>query len=139
MDIYQNAQEKIIQLLQLKNLEQLPLKEFDKIMEEIPTGLGHIIINRNRLVIIYSKLRQGLYTLFSSDEEVADFIIKNVDIAFETAIEQHSQGVYILNIASVKDFEVFDNCIPDKEILESQLRIFIPIIQKFMVEMLLKP
>lgn len=88
------------------------------------------------LHIIYNKLRWGLWKEFNSDEEVADYICKDIDVAFENTVEKYSENSYILNIASVEDFGAFEDDIPDECILNFQLKIFMPLIHTFMVRAL---
>lgn len=97
--------------------------------------VGQLIFGKYRLVIIYDKQQFGLFSFFSSDKRVGDYIFNNTESAFYEAIKEHSPGIYVLNIASVENFGAFDwkNA---KDLLNKQLQIFMPIIQKFMADAL---
>lgn len=88
------------------------------------------------LYVIYDKLLWGLYRCFSSDERVGDYVYEYTEDAFSEAIRIYDANSFVLNIASVLDFGAFVDNIPDKSIIDSQLNIFMPIIQKFMVDAL---
>ena len=95
-------------------------------MEEVAT----ITSAGKQLKVIYSKMEQGLYLSFSSDERLADYILREPELAFCEAVIIDEKGIYWLNIASTEDFGYFDwKGMPD--LLERQLVAFTPIIQKF--------
>lgn len=97
--------------------------------------VGQLYFGKYRLLLLYDKRGNGLHNFFSSDERVANYIKRDIDAAFYDAIKGYSDYVYVLNIASVENFGAFEwkNA---KDILDRQLRIFMPIIQKFMVDAL---
>ena len=82
MDKYQDVHDSIKKLLQLEYLEKLPLTEFEKVLSEVPMGIGQLVVRNMRLVITYDKQRQGLHCFFSTDEEIRDFIANNPKVAF---------------------------------------------------------
>jgi hypothetical protein len=80
-------------------------------------------------------MSEGLHQLFTSDVEMKDYILQDTEKAFYSAINMQDDYVFSLNIASAEDFGAFDleNA---KDLLNKQLLIFIPIIQKFIVDAL---
>lgn len=88
------------------------------------------------LYIIYDKGKWGLHVIFDDDENILDYVFKNTKEAFDKALLKQDEHSYILNIASTEDFGAFENGIPDKSILNYQIKSFMPIIQKFMVDAL---
>ena len=88
------------------------------------------------LYIIYDKGKWGLHELFNDDEAVLDYVCKNTQEAYEKALIKHNGYSYILNVASTEDFGAFENDIPDKSLLDYQLSIYMPLIQKFMLDAL---
>lgn len=136
MDKYQNVHDSIKKLLQLEYLEKLPLTEFEKVLSEVPMGIGQLVVRNMRLVITYDKQRQGLHR-FSTDEEIRDFIANDPKVAFSQAICVHSSDILVLNIASTENYGAFEwEQMP--ELLEKQLPIFMPLIQKFIEYALLE-
>jgi hypothetical protein len=97
-------------------------------MYKISTG-------KYKLIVIYNKLQGGLYSCFSSDKRMYEYIQNNLEEAFVDAIKYEGNNTFILNISSTENFGAFDwkNA---KELLERQFRMFMPIIQKFMVDAL---
>ena len=95
---------------------------------EISTG-------KYKLIVIYNKLQGGLYSCFSSDKRMYEYIQNNLEEAFADTIRYEGDNSFILNVASTENFGYFDwkNA---KDILDRQLHIFMPIIQKFMVDAL---
>ena len=95
-------------------------------MKEIST----ITANGKQLRVIYSKQEQGLHLSFSSDERIREYIFRNTEEAFCESVTVDDEGTYWLNIASTEDFGAFEwKSMP--ELLDKQLSIFMPIIQKF--------
>ena len=91
-----------------------------------------MIIN---LHIVYDKRETGLHTVFSSDSQIYDYINTNIEMALMEAIDKVDSVNYCLNIASTEDFGYFkwkDN----RTLFDRQIKIFQPIIDKFIFEML---
>ena len=97
--------------------------------------LGQLIAGKYRIVIIYDKEKYGLHQLLPSDDKMQKYIQLNLSDAFNDAVILYQEGIYLLNIASVETFGAFD-WKNTKDILDRQLKIFMPIIQKFMVDAL---
>lgn len=97
--------------------------------------LGQLIVGKYRIVIIYDKEKYGLHQLLPSDDKMEKYIQSNLSDAFNNAVILYQEGIYLLNIVSVENFGAFDwkNA---KDILDRQLKIFMPIIQKFIVDAL---
>lgn len=130
MDKYQNVHDSIKKLLQLEYLEKLPLTEFEKVLSEVPMGIGQLVVRNMRLVITYDKQQQGLHHFFSTDEEIRDFIANDPKRAFSQAVCAHSSDILVLNIASTENYGAFEwEQMPG--LLEKQLSIFMPVVQKF--------
>lgn len=87
-------------------------------------------VKDKKLRVIYSKQEYGLYSFFSSDDRIKDYILNHIEEAFFDAVALEEDGVYSINIASVSDFGAFEwkNA---PELLHKQLSIFMPVIQKF--------
>lgn len=117
-----------------KNVEDLPLKDALGPFGNIKV-IGQLIFGKYRLLLIYDKVSEGLHQLFTSDAEMKDYILQDTEKAFYSAINTQDDYVFSLNIASTEDFGAFDleNA---KDLLNKQLLIFIPIIQKFIVNAL---
>lgn len=90
-------------------------------------------VNGKKLFVIYSKRHYGLYSLFSADKRMYQYIQDNREDAFYSAIDAKDSNNYVLNIASTNDFGYFEwkNNIT---LLNYQLDIFAPIIQMFITE-----
>lgn len=116
------------------NITNVPLKAMLGIAGEVG-GIGQLIFGRYRLIVIYDKKREGLHNLFSSDESIKDHIAHSLDRAFEAALCKHLPYIYILNIASTDNFGAF-SLSKEKDLVEKQLKLYMPIIQKFMIDAL---
>ena len=92
-----------------------------------------IEVKGKKLHVFYNKQYRGLYSFFSSDGRVEEYINNNIENAFFEAINTEEDGTYSLNIASILNFGAFEwkNA---GDILHRQLNIFMPIIQKFVEE-----
>lgn len=93
--------------------------------------IARICINSKKLVIIYDKMGNCLSSCFKTDKEMLDYINNNIDEAFKHSIEKKSDELFILNIASTENFGAFPNWKGMENLLNQQLSIFMPIIQKF--------
>ena len=87
------------------------------------------------LNIIYDKMEYGLYSLFSSDERMEKYICENVETAFYDSICKQEDETFLLNIASTEDFSFFE-WKHAKNLLQRQLGMFMPVIEKFMEDAL---
>lgn len=117
-----------------KSMEELPLRDALGPFGNIKL-VGQLIFGKYRLLLIYDKKSEGLHQLFTSEAEIKDYILQDTEKAFYSAIKIQNEYVFSLNIASTEDFGAFDweNA---KELLNKQLLIFMPIIQKFIVDAL---
>ena len=97
--------------------------------------LGQLIVGKYRLIIIYDKEKYGLHQLFPSEDMMEKCILSDLRNTFKSAVTSYMEGIYFLNIAPVENFGAFD-WKKSKDILARQLKIFMPIIQKFMVDAL---
>ena len=95
--------------------------------------IARICINNKKLVIVYDKEENSFSDFFKIDEEMQDYIINDIDEAFNHSIEKKSDELFILNIASTEDFGNFDDWKGMQSLLNRQLSIFMPIIQKFIL------
>jgi hypothetical protein len=87
-------------------------------------------IKDKKLHVIYNKQRYGLHSFFSSEERVERYILNHLEDALLEAVSLQEDGSYCINIASVENFGAFEwKCAGD--ILHRQLSIYMPIIQKF--------
>lgn len=102
---------------------------------EIVGSMYEISTGKYKLIVIYNKLQGGLYSFFSSDKRMYEYIQNNLEEAFVDAIRYKGESTFILNVASTENFGAFDwkNA---EDILDRQLNLFMPIIQKFMVSAL---
>lgn len=92
--------------------------------------ITQVTVKDKTLVVFYDQLEYGLFTKFSSDSEIKEYIDSNLEEAFSNAVFKKKNTPYFLNIASVEklgSFEWKDN----GEHLNRILSIYMPIIQKF--------
>ena len=85
-----------------------------------------------QLHIIYDKEKMGLYQLISSNSRMNDYVHNSTEKALYDAVYEVSPNEYCLNIASTENFNYLD-LEYEAAFLESQLEIFMPLVQKFMV------
>jgi len=105
-------------------------------MEDIKLDVMYeIVAGKKKLSVIYNKMYGGLHMFFSADSRMYDYIHNHTEEAFYDAIVDIENGEYVLNIASTMNFGAFE-WKSEKMLLESQLNIFMPIIQKFMFDAL---
>lgn len=117
-----------------KDLSSLSVRDCLGVAGDV-LDLGQLIVGKYRIVIIYDKEKYGLHQLFPSDDMIEKYVQSNLIDAFNNAVAIYKEGIYLLNIASVENFGAFEwkNA---KDILDKQLKIFMPIIQKFMADAL---
>lgn len=114
-----------------KNIEDLPAKDIFGAAGEV-LDIGQLIFGKYRLVLIYNKTVSGLYTRYSSDDELRDYIDNHLSTAFKEAIIPYKPYIYTINLASVTNYGAF-SWEKSGDLLERQLSIFMPIIKEFMV------
>lgn len=90
----------------------------------------------NILYLVYNKSRWGLCDMFKTDDLVGNYIHNSISEAYDSAVKKIGNKEWLLNIASTEDYGAFKDDIPDKNILEYQLSVYMPLIQKFMVDVL---
>lgn len=96
--------------------------------------IARIEVRGKILIVVYNKCLPGLYKSDTSDEEIRDYIRNNTEEAFSTAVQKHKDGYYILNIASVDNLGSLRWTPFAKNLLNGQLEIYHPLIQKFIVD-----
>ena len=104
-------------------------------MDELIGNIYTIQIKGKCLTVVYDKRRDGLYNYFSSDERIEDFIHKNLEEAFNLAIEVLDEEHFVLNIASTQDLGAI-KWSREKVFLNKQLEMFQSIIQKFIIDVI---
>ena len=116
------------------NSDTLSLRDMLGVSGEI-LDIGQLLFGKYRIVLIYDKMQYGLHQKFMSDAYVAKYINSYTEEAFKEAVRPYKPYIYVLNIASVENFGAFSW---DKagDLLHKQLTIYMPIIQKFMVDAL---
>jgi len=87
------------------------------------------------LTVIYDKSYCGLHNYFSSDDRMFQFLKSNTDEAYLHSINKVDVNSYLLNIASTINLGAFE-WKNEKELLNKQLSMFTPIINKFIVTVL---
>ena len=87
------------------------------------------------LTVIYDKSYCGLHNYFSSDDRMCQFLKSNTDEAYLHSINKVDINSYLLNIASAINLGAFE-WKNEKELLNKQLSMFTPIINKFIVTVL---
>lgn len=87
------------------------------------------------LTVIYDKSYCGLHNYFSSDDRMYQFLKSNTDEAYLHSINKVDVNSYLLNIASTINLGAFE-WKNEKELLNKQLLMFAPIINKFIVAVL---
>lgn len=103
---------------------------------DIPGYIGQLIFGKYRLVLIYTGQGYSLASHFDSDKEVHDFISENIDALFGRVIKKHADYIYTLNVVSVEELNDLHNRQLNKLYIKKAFTIFMPIIQKFMVDAL---
>lgn len=114
-----------------KDLSSISLKDMMGPVRDI-LDIGQLLFGKYRLVLIYDKRKEGLHSLFPADKDIAEFISNHIEEAFKKAITEYEPYIYVLNIASVENFGAF-TWEKAGDLLNKQLNIFMPIIQKFIV------
>lgn len=94
-----------------------------------------VTVKDKTLVVFYDQLEYGLFSKFSSDNEVKNYITNNLEEAFDNAVFKKKNAPYFLNIASVEKLGVF-KWEGSKLHLNKMLDIYMPIIQKFIADTL---
>ena len=97
--------------------------------------ITQVTVKDKTLVVFYDQLEYGLFSKFYSDNEVKNYIDSDLKEAFSNAVFKKKNTPYFLNIASVEklgSFEWKDN----GKHLNRMLSIYMPIIQKFIVDAL---
>ena len=87
------------------------------------------------LTVVYDKTYSGLYEHFSSDDRMYEYIQHYTEEAFLVAVNKIEDNNYILNIASTHNLGAFE-WHGEKELLNRQLSAFMPIINRFIVDVL---
>lgn len=101
----------------------------------MPTNkiITKIVVDSKQLIVLYDKQSKGLHCLFETDGELKDFIEDHLDKAFLYAVRRVTNKSYVLNIASTENFGAFE-WRTMKSLLKRQMFIFMPLIQKFIVD-----
>lgn len=92
--------------------------------------ITQVTVKDKTLVVFYDQLEYGLFTKFSSDSEIKEYIDSNLEEAFSNAVFKKKITPYFLNIASVEKLGSFEWRNNGKH-LNRMLSIYMPIIQKF--------
>lgn len=103
---------------------------------EIPGNIGQLIFGKYRLILVYTGQEYSLASHFESDEVMQDFINKNIDNLFRKIIKKHDDYIYTLNVITVTELNDYHNRFILKPYIQHALDVFMPIIQKFMVDAL---
>ena len=118
----------------------IPVKDFLGLQSEIPYMIYQINIGVYRLAIVYGgEGWSGFnsYDLFSTDDELKDHITEHIVEVFRTVIHKYRGHIYVLNVCDNHRYPAFDwKGEWARALIDKQLSIFMPIIQKFMVDAL---
>lgn len=87
------------------------------------------------LTVIYDKSYCGLHNYFSSDDRMCQFLKSNTDEVYLHSINKVDVNSYLLNIASTINLGAFE-WKNEKELLNKQLSMFTPVINKFIIAVL---
>lgn len=98
--------------------------------------IGELLLGKYRLVLTSTGQEYSLGSCFESDEELANFIAANAEGAFKRAVKKHSDYIYVLNILTVKEYHYYRTNYVCQKDMGKDLPIFMPIIQKFMIDAL---
>lgn len=96
--------------------------------------ISRIEVKDKVLIVFWSQSSYGLWSQFTSDKEVNNFIQTNTNEAFKNALIKKDSRYY-LNIVTVEKLGAFEW----KEgwitsLLKRQLNIYMPIIKKFILD-----
>lgn len=97
--------------------------------------ITQITVKDKTLVVFYNQLEYGLFNKFSSDNDIRNYISNNLKEAFEELVFKKKNSPYFLNIASVEKLGAF-KWEGNKLHLNNLLSIYMPIIQKFIADVL---
>lgn len=97
--------------------------------------ITQITVKDKTLVVFYDQLEYGLFNKFSSDNDIRNYINNNLKEAFEESVFKKKNSPYFLNIASVEKLGAF-KWEGNKLHLNNLLSIYMPIIQKFIADVL---
>lgn len=97
--------------------------------------ITQITVKDKTLVVFYDQLEYGLFSKFSSDNDIRNYISNNPKEAFEESVFKKKNSPYFLNIASVEKLGAFE-WEGNKNHLNKLLSIYMPIIQKFIADVL---
>ncbi len=95
--------------------------------------LFNVCAGQYRLLVYYDKMEDGLYQYFSSDGRMKEYVHSKTSEAFVIAVQYYCDDTFILNIASTENLGAFE-WKNEKDFLNRQLTIFMPVIQKFMLD-----
>lgn len=101
-------------------------------MEKIDK-IATIYSGNKKLVIIYDKAEDSLSCYFKDDKSMKDFIINNTVEVYNRFVKKETDKVLTLNIASTENFGAFNDWKGMQNLLNRQLSIFMPIIQRFIL------
>lgn len=96
--------------------------------------ITQVTVKDKTLVVFYDQSEYGLFSKFSSDGEVGEYIRRDIDIAFNNAVFKKRNAPYFLNIASTQSMGAFPWDDFTKSHLNHLLLIYMPVIQKFIAD-----
>lgn len=95
--------------------------------------ITQIAVKDKTLIVFYDKLHYGLFAKFKSDRDIENYIHNHLNSAFNDAVFKKKNSPYFLNIASTENLGAFE-WKNEKPLLDYMMGIYMPIIQKFIVD-----
>lgn len=116
-----------------------------KIREQLTNALSSQLVSStfninaagNRLIIICTQSYTNLGSRFDTEEKLSTYIREHEDNILYEAVEKINDFTYVLNIASIQNFGNLsgpNGTIRDKGFVDYMLKIYEPVIRRFMVE-----
>jgi hypothetical protein len=127
--------ERLLNIVAPSSINSLTLKDLSGIRGDYLSSIGQLLIGKYRLILTWSKEYNGLSCDFSTTEELENYIKDHFQEAVYRSLRKDTDYIYILDISTSEDYGDF----PwkgdwAKNLLNKQLSIFMPIIQKFIAD-----
>lgn len=117
--------------------EQMEELETVRLASALVDNAFYIQAMDKQLILIYDRGCNGLCQSFRRDRDLSDYIQHNTDEAYCSSIEKIHDNKFVLNVALAENYGNFmqeNGCLADKGIINRALAIFMPVIQRFMIE-----
>lgn len=127
--------ERLLNTVAPDSINSLTLKDLFGIRGDYIGSIGQLLIGKYRLILTWDKEYNGLSSAFSTTDELENYIKDHFEQAVHRSLKKDTDYIYILDISTAEDYGNFpwrDGWA--KNLLNKQLSIFMPIIQKFIAD-----